>query len=468
MQKRSALPATAELAERIGWLIRLRWVAILGVIITLESARRFFHLRLALPELYGVTAGLALYNFVLSLVAGGLHRRGAEARPRYAAALANVQISLDLAALAALLHFSGGVENPFTYYFIFHMIIASILLSRRATYLQASLAMGLMTAVGVGEYFGALPHYSLAGLWREGAYQNGTFVGAQLFVLGTTLYLSVFMAASITSRLRQRERETVLLSEDVERKAAMLEAAYERLSETERTKSQYMRKVSHELRGPLGTIQTALKAVLEGLAGEVPVRSRDLITRAERRAGELAQVTQDLLVLSRAREARPQVQMSDVKPAEIAAAVVEEMKGPAERAGVALLADMSSDLGMMRGDAMGLEQMIGNLVSNAIRYTPRGGKVSLRLKKTNAALRLEVEDTGMGIPQEDLGRIFDEFYRAANAREKVSDGSGLGLSIVKAVAEQHQGSVSVESTVGKGTRFTVDLPLAPAGGDEYA
>jgi signal transduction histidine kinase len=123
---------------------------------------------------------------------------------------------------------------------------------------------------------------------------------------------------------------------------------------------------------------------------------------------------------------------------------------------------------MMRGDATGLEQMIGNLVSNAIRYTPRGGNVSLRLTKTNAALRLEVEDTGMGIPREDLGKIFDEFYRAANAREKVSDGSGLGLTIVKAVAEQHQGSVSVESTVGKGTRFTVDLPLAPAGGDEYA
>jgi len=98
-------------------------------------------------------------------------------------------------------------------------------------------------------------------------------------------------------------------------------------------------------------------------------------------------------------------------------------------------------------------------VSNAVRYTPRGGSVAVRLQRTDSALRLEVEDTGIGIPKDDLPRIFEEFFRSANARSHTSDGTGLGLSIVKAVAEQHGGSVSVESEQGKGTRFTVDLPL---------
>ena len=468
MQKPSALPAVAELVERIDWLIRLRWVATLGVVVTLESVHRFLGVRLALRQLFLVTAALALYNLALFFVARSLRRVRGEGEARQAAALANVQISLDLVALAALLHFSGGLENPFTYYFVFHMIIASILLSRRATYFQATLAICLMSGVGLVEYLGVLRHYPLAGLWREGAYQNATFVGAQLFVLGTTLYLSVFMAGSISARLRRREQEIVLLSEDVARKAAMLEAAYDKLSETERAKSQYMRKVSHELRGPLGTIQTALKAVLDGLAGEMPERSRGLIRRAERRAGELAQVTQDLLVLSRAREAKLDAQMSAVKPGEIAAGVVEELRSAAERAGVALSEDIAPDLGEIHGEPTGLQQMIGNLVSNAIRYTPRGGKVFVRLGKSSDRLRLEVQDTGIGIPEEDRDRIFDEFYRAANARQYASDGTGLGLSIVKAVVEQHGGSVSVESKVGQGTRFTVDLPLSRAGEGEDA
>ena len=459
MHRQSALPASAELVERVDWLIRLRWVAILGVIVTIEGVRRSLHAGLAVRELYLTTGCLGAYNLAFFLLVRRLRGRAAQLEECRAAAFANVQISLDLLALAVLLHFSGGIENPFASYFVFHVIIASILLSRRATYAQVTLGLALMSAVSLSEYAGVLKHYPVVGFWGQGAYRDGTLVAARLFVLGTTLFLSAFMATGIAAHLRSREQETVLLSDDVARKAAMLEAAYEKLSGTDRTKSQYMRKVSHELRGPLGTIQTGLRAVLDGLTGEVSQRSRDVIARAERRAGELAQVTQDLLVLSRAREARLDAQMSDIGPAAIASAVVEEMKAAAEGAGVSLLAEISPDVGQVRGDATGLQQMVGNLVSNAIRYTPRQGWVFVRVTTASGTVRVEVEDTGIGIPEEEKERIFEEFYRAANAREHASDGTGLGLSIVKAVAEQHGGSVSVDSTVGKGTRFTVDLPL---------
>ena len=110
-----------------------------------------------------------------------------------------------------------------------------------------------------------------------------------------------------------------------------------------------------------------------------------------------------------------------------------------------------------------MQQLIGNLVSNAIRYTPRGGRVTIRVRKTGEKLRIEVADTGIGIPSADLERVFDEFYRSANAREHTGDGTGLGLSIVKAVAEQHGGAVSVASAVGQGTTFTVELPAKEEG-----
>jgi len=131
----------------------------------------------------------------------------------------------------------------------------------------------------------------------------------------------------------------------------------------------------------------------------------------------------------------------------------------AARAGVTVATEISPGLNPVEGDPAGLQQLVGNLVSNGIRYTPRGGRVTIRLLDTEGKLRIEVADTGIGIPAEDLHRVFDEFYRSANAREHTGDGTGLGLSIVKAVVEQHGGTVSVESTVGQGTTFTVELPV---------
>jgi signal transduction histidine kinase len=153
-------------------------------------------------------------------------------------------------------------------------VISSIILSRRATYLQATLAFLLLSLVGVGECSGILRHYPLNGVWRPDAHADPLLVGAQLLVLGVTLYLAAFMGSTIAAHLRERERRSALLAADVARKAQLLEEAYERLAELEKAKSQYMRKVSHELRGPLGTIETALKVVLAGTAGEPPAAGR--------------------------------------------------------------------------------------------------------------------------------------------------------------------------------------------------
>lgn len=532
LQRSSTLPAAAELVERIEWLIKLRWLAIAGVVLTLELVQHVLQMPLPSTPIWGVMAALALYNLLLAAVrrqlqnarqpdaGAGPDTPGATAGLRLAlapvqllqpwlalenllrfliaavarrkqpggpswrrstladllvprelwgvdpqavilraAAFANAQITVDLIALAALLHFSGGLENPFIFYSVFHVVIASILLSRRATYLEATLGFSLIAAVGMGELLGLLRHYPVELVPNMAAYLNPTFVAAQIFVLGSTLYLTAYMATSISAGQRSYEREAALLSNDVARKAELLEAAYTRVSQAERAKSQYMRKVAHELKAPLGAVQMLLKVILDGLAGDVSEKSRELVERAEHRTRELAQLTQDLLALSRAREGTLAVEIAPVALGELVTDVVAQTQGLATQAGVTISSDIAPGLGPVQGDVAGLRQLVGNLVSNAVRYTPRGGSVVVRLQRTDSALRLEVEDTGIGIPKDDLPRIFEEFFRSANARSHTSDGTGLGLSIVKAVAEQHAGSVSVESEQGKGTRFTVDLPL---------
>jgi signal transduction histidine kinase len=376
-----------------------------------------------------------------------------------AATLASAQITVDLVAVAALVHFSGGIENPFIFYSVFHVVIASILLSRPATFLKAALGFALISGVGLGEWLGALPHVPLGLFPVEGAFRSGSFVVTQLFVLGSTLFLTAYIASAISAHQRSYERETVQLSADIRHKNELLQAAYKRIRSAERAKSQYMRKVAHELKEPLAAIQMLLRTVLDGFAGEFPERSRNFMERAERRARELSLVTQDLLTLSRAREGRATVDATAVRPDELVEAVVGALQEAAARAGVTVATEISPGLNPVEGDPAGLQQLVGNLVSNGIRYTPRGGRVTIRLLDTEGKLRIEVADTGIGIPAEDLHRVFDEFYRSANAREHTGDGTGLGLSIVKAVVEQHGGTVSVESTVGQGTTFTVELPV---------
>lgn len=483
MTDASEFPVSTDLERRTAWFIKLRWLAAAGVIGAAGLARSLDFSALPIRPILAVAAALLGYNTVLFLVAGHLSVKpverdwasansfarllvprtflglGDESRVARAALFAFVQITFDFFFLALLLHFCGGVESPFCVFFVFHVVIASILLSRRATYLQTTVGFLLLAAVVLGECFGLIDHHPLHGLWSPDAYRSFSVAATSLVVLGATLYLASYLCSTIAVDLRERVHANVCLSRQIAEDKRQLEAAYATLRESERTKSQYMRKVAHELRGPLGTIETALKVLLQGMAGTLTDASRELIARAQRRAGELAAVTHDLLVLARAREAAFDQEPLPVALDKLLAEVIEDFRQCAERKAVALSAAEAA-AAVVLGDPVAMRQLVANLVENAIRYTAPGGSVAVRLHSQGERVLLEVEDTGIGIAAEDLPRVFSEFYRAANAREYAAEGTGLGLAIVRAIAERHGGNVAVESKLGLGTRFTVTLPGA--------
>lgn len=453
----------AELLERIRWLIRLRWLAVVGVIAAVSAASAVLN-PFSRLILYWLAAGIASYNLIFHLLAGRLERAG-DHRFALANLFANAQIAVDLAALALLLHYSGGLENPFTFYFIFHMIIASILLSRRAAFSQATLAVALLAAMGLGENSGALGHYHLREFGAFNARSGLPVVLGYLFVLATTLYLSVFMATSITGRLRQRERQVLDLTEELERSSAELQAAYQRLLELEKLKSAYLRKVAHELRSPLAAVISSLGVILEGLTGELPAKAREMVERAQHRSRGLLKLVNDLLLLSRAREARLPEEMREVQLSEVVGRVAELLRARADGKQISLEIRLDPSLPAMIGDPENLEQLFTNLMANAIKYTPAGGRVTVEGKAADGNLRMAVSDTGIGIPKQDQARVFEEFYRGAGARAFVKEGTGLGLAIARSIVEAHQGRLDLESAPGQGTTFTVWLPLQPPGGE---
>jgi signal transduction histidine kinase len=216
--------------------------------------------------------------------------------------------------------------------------------------------------------------------------------------------------------------------------------------------------VAHELRTPLHVIQGNLEGILDGVYP--PSEGHLRATLDETR--QLARLVEDLQTLSLAEAGALPLQMEQVEVADLLSDVITSFSSQAESQGVALRQEVEGDPDqlVLQADPQRLEQVMANLVVNALRHTPRGGRIVLRAEKLEGAVRLLVSDTGEGIPPEDLPFIFDRFWRGDRSRSH-ADGasSGLGLAISKQLVEAHGGRIEAESEPGHGTSFTIDLPL---------
>jgi len=447
------------LASNNRWLIRLRWLAAGGIVLSAAMAAGPLGYPVPLARLALLGVAVAAYNAVLTFGDRRLRRRGGNGRA--AQQLANTQIALDLFALAVLIHLAGGVSNPFAIYLVFHMVIAGILLPPWHAYAQAALASALYAGVVGAEHWGLLPHVPVFP-------GQGTLTtldtAVQVGVLASALFIAVFLTVTVTRKLRQRERDLAQALDEVERHAKSCEIAREDLQRTQEMRLQYMRKVSHELRAPLASINMTLRAIRDGLAGDVPERARDLAARAEARTETLLDTVGDLLTLSQVRQAPLQEPFAAIAASHLVEQAVEALSDSAEQHGVELRVHVDPGLPPLQGQAEGLRTALENLLGNAIKYTPAGGRVTLSAAPSadGRQVLVRVADTGIGIAAADLPRLFDEFFRTEAARALQVHGSGLGLAIVKAIVAAHQGEIVVDSEVGRGTTFIVTLPVSDA------
>lgn len=428
------------LIERLYWLVRLRWIAAAGVLLTVFIAVHLLELALPGPRLYATAATLAVYNGALLLF---LKIYGNRQPFAFINRVANIQIALDLLSLTVLIHFSGGIENPFIFYFIFHIIIASILLSRPASFMQATIAVLLFGALVAAEYSGVLSHYCLSRYFGHDQRCNNIYILAVSFVFVSTLYIAVYMATSISKKLRQRENalaETNLL-----------------LQEKDRMKSEYVLRVTHGIKEHLSAIEGCLEPVADGIVGQLNPGQLDLVSRAVRRTEKLTLFVKALLQITRIKLSQD-VRMEPFVLADCVSEAVSAAAVQALAKNISVTVDGDAGVDKIRGARDYIQETLTNLLVNAVKYTPAGGKVLVKLVDKGAQVLIEIADSGIGIPAADLPKLFEEFFRASNAKKIERDGTGLGLSIAKRVVEMHGGRIWVESQEGLGSRFYVELP----------
>jgi K+-sensing histidine kinase KdpD len=234
--------------------------------------------------------------------------------------------------------------------------------------------------------------------------------------------------------------------------------AYQALERADRSKSDFMQMVSHELRSPLSAVQSMLRILEQGYVGSMTSKQRDLVQRSQRRASALMAMVNDLLDLAAGKMEQLRGEKKEVVLNEVITKVTELIQTKAEEKELEFRMEVAEEPLVLIGVEDGLERVFMNLVSNAVKYTPAGGSVTVRAWSEDDQIKLEVSDTGIGIPEKALPRIFEEFYRAKNAKAVEMEGTGLGLAIAKDVVEQHGGQISVESVGGKGSTFHVILP----------
>ncbi len=227
----------------------------------------------------------------------------------------------------------------------------------------------------------------------------------------------------------------------------------------EKMKSDFVRLVSHELKAPIGAIEGYLNLIIDGLTANNPEKEKEIIKRSRDKAESLLELINDLLDLSRTERKTTSKVMAPVDLPEILKETVNFYQNEAKAKAITLHMAVSRQLPKILGSAEDLARLFANLVSNAIKYTPENGSVNVCAEKRNSHLATSVQDTGIGMTQEDLAKIFDEFYRAKNAISKKISGTGLGLSIAKKIAEEHKGYIEVESELNKGSNFRVVLPI---------
>lgn len=229
------------------------------------------------------------------------------------------------------------------------------------------------------------------------------------------------------------------------------------LSRNEELRRNLMADIAHELRTPLSVIQGNLEAILDGVYEPTP----DNITVTHQQTQLLSNLVNDLRELALAEAGQLTLDLESVDLTVLARLVEGAFRPRASEKGVGFVLDFVPDLPQVLADAQRMQQVLSNLVSNALRYTPSGGEIRLVGKASGSRVILRVEDTGTGIPPDDLPHIFDRFYRGDRSRSRRAGGSGLGLAIVKQLVEAHGGTIEVESEIGRGAAFIITL-LAPS------
>ncbi len=428
------------LSNRAQWLVKVRWIACAGVAVVVYVASSVLGILSNPVPLYAIAAAMLIYNSLFGVVVRG--RGPGAVGPDHDIF---IQIALDQIALTLLLYFSGIAHNPFVFYFVFHMIIATLLLRGWTPYILVVLATCLVGGVLSMQLVGWIPVISLqlphiqSSTHAEAYALDPLQTVGTVVALGSTLWITVYLTSSV-QRYMHRVRA------EVRQKEKMLGIG------------QLVAGISHQISNPLDGIQNCLDTISRRVGDDPQLTNYvRMMTEALDRIERTAKRVQAF--------ARPRglsLQDTDVNQAVEATMAI---LGSGRAHGVEIVVE-PGDVPMVLGDPYTLQEVIFNLCTNALAAMPDGGTLTIRSFgldtgsfRGNESVAIEVSDTGVGIPEARLDRVFEPFFTT----RADSGGTGLGLGLCRMLLSEMDGAINVRSKVGCGTTFQITLTAVGGG-----
>ena len=356
--------------------------------------------------------------------------------------LAALNTIMDVVVMTGAIWATGDTASPLIAIYTIEITVLALLTNLACTVAIGVIAMVLYTAMAVAVMHGVLPTYPAPVEWsgRSGSYVLLACGFAAFVIAAPTGY-----CAGLLRRLRDREHA--------------LEAKTIALVDAGKQKAQFMANITHELRTPLQGIMGISQLVAKGIYGDPTDRQRNAMADINNSAKRLHALIDDLLHLATHDAGGSAIKIEQVDVQELVASVAASAQWLLGGKRLDVKVVVSPDVPPIRTDRTKANQMLINLLSNAIKFTAEGGTITLRAAASPAGVAFKIADTGVGIPADALPRIFDEFYQVDGSPVREYGGVGLGLALVKRLAELLGGSVSVESQLDRGSCFTIELPL---------
>jgi len=436
--------SSQELVSRVKWFINMRWFAILAcVVAALIAASGIFPARVSLWDFAAAIAFLSITNLAYSALGRNLF--GNRSRDRELQFLLVLQMLGDFAALTFLTYSLGSIETPLGALFLAHIILATTFFPRWHSLTITIVAWVCASAPLLLEWAGFIPVRTIFGGQLKPLINSSIGITIGFVLVSGAVYLFCwYLASEISSSLKLREHQ--------------LENAYQMLIKIDKEKTQSTILATHELKAPFAAIKSYVYTLRDGFCGPLPEKAQAVVTRIGERCDQITNRITDIIHLSNLRTLV--VTDMHLAPVDLMTILADEVRDGtlvAAPRGIQVihLAEKHPPIFIM-GSTAHLKTLFSNLIHNAINYShDHTGRVVVSIEDEIPRVSVAIQDNGIGIPKENLDKIFDDYFRSKNAVAHYANGSGLGLSMVKEIVVLHGASIQVESIVGRGSSFKV-------------
>ncbi len=431
------------------WFLKLRYLAIISLFTFLFLGQFVLNFKLTSTQIQAiviVASCMLLYNVLLQLIRT---RIGIEPSKFNAMHFSLIQMLLDLTALMLLIYFTGTVESPLYVFFLIHMVIGSLILPG---YLVLTICFVIISIYAVLIYFqniDVLATHLINGI-NPVIVRPWSYDVLFILVFSLMMVVTVFIANRMARNLLKREEQ--------------LRQTLIQLDEAEKSKQRYLMGVVHEIKTPFSAINSISDILLQELLGPLEKPVEEKITRIKTRTQEGLHLINNILKISKLKLLE-RVEYSNIYIGELLDEYLKDHCDELKSKNITVRFDDKRKLHRpINGDAELIHLAFSNIISNAEKYVGENGSIQVTVDYEDEFVRIKIMDDGIGIPEKDQPKIFNQFYRATNTKRHKSEGSGLGLSVVKEIINHHQGTISVKSPsiIGTdtkpGTTFTIKLP----------